>query len=78
MLFRGVDMDAVVFISLAIFYTWKIAFSNESEPETSISDGEVAEAVTDNSNRVAKLNDTFYEDENAFSAMINALGFPRR
>lgn len=72
-------MDAVVFISIALFYVWKVISTDEQDIRQQTEESaDVQEVVTDNSTRVAKLNDTYYKDENAFSAMINALGFPKR
>lgn len=64
-------MDAVIFISIAlVMFTMQVL-----HPKASAEDSEeyIAEDVT----REAKLNETFYEDEDAFSEIIHALGFPR-
>ena len=67
-------MDAVIFISVALFLTLKIMYGKEAEtPTQKAIDKMVVEDVT----RTAKLNESFYEDPNAFSEIINALGYPK-
>lgn len=64
-------MDAVLYIVFALgLYMY---YSNRKV----ITSKKTAEEVEDIT-RVAKLNDTFYEDPNAFMKIANALGFPRR
>lgn len=64
-------MDAVLYIVFALgLYMY---YSNR-KVTTSKKTAEEVEDIT----RVAKLNDTFYEDPNAFMKIANALGFPRR
>lgn len=63
-------MDAVLFIGFALFLTISMVFFDKGDPE----------AITvkpEDTTREAKLNDAFYEDPNAFSLIINALGFPK-
>lgn len=67
-------MDAVIFLSLALFLTIKTL--NSTEPETK-TQREIDAMTVEDITRVAKLNDSFYEDPNAFSEIINALGFPK-
>lgn len=67
-------MDAVIFLSLALFLTIKTL--NSTEPETK-TQREIDSMTVEDTTRVAKLNDSFYEDPNAFSEIINALGFPK-
>lgn len=64
-------MDAVLFISLALFLTISVIYGKE--PVESKNTEVEPEDVT----REAKLNEFFYEDQNAFSEIINALGFPK-
>lgn len=63
-------MDAVLFITFVICL---ILFKYNKVEEESAIDSVVVEDTT----REAKLNETYYKDENAFSEIINALGFPR-
>lgn len=63
-------MDAVVFIILALILVLK------PEPHHTTVEGQV-EANVEDVTREAKLNPSFYNDENAFSEMINELGFPK-
>ena len=65
-------MDALIFISIALFIVLKHLKSIETEASTVVKDIDVEDTT-----RTAKLNETFYQDENAFSEMINALGFPK-
>lgn len=63
-------MDAVLFIGFALFLTISMVFFDKGD----------SEAITikpEDTTREAKLNDTFYDDPNAFSLIINALGFPK-
>ena len=53
-----------------------IAFKTHTKQEP-VSEIKPIESIVDNSKRVAKINDTLYRDENAFSELINALGFPK-
>ncbi len=63
-------MDAVLFIALALFLTIYLVFFDKGDSEDKT-------VVKEDTAREAKLNDAFYEDLNAFSAIINALGFPK-
>ena len=63
-------MDAVLFIGLALFLTNSMVFFDKGDPEA-------ATVVSEDTTREAKLNDSFYDDPNAFSLIINALGFPK-
>lgn len=65
-------MDALIFISIALFLVLKHLNTPDEAKDVVVKETEI-EDVT----RTAKLNDFFYEDENAFSEMINALGFPK-
>ena len=65
-------MDALIFISIALFIVLKHLNSIETAADTVVKDIDVEDTT-----RTAKLNETFYQDENAFSEMINALGFPK-
>lgn len=63
-------MDAILFISLALGTTVYLLYSKGDDA------GNVAVEVEDVT-REAKLNDAYYDDPNAFSLIINALGFPK-
>lgn len=64
-------MDAVIFITVAL-----VLFAMQVlKPQTS-GKGDT-EYVVEDVTREAKLNDTFYEDVDAFSEIIHALGFPK-
>ena len=64
-------MDALLFMILALVLVIR-------EVNTQVSDDiEVFEESQCDSERVAKLNETFYEDPDAFSEIIHALGFPK-
>lgn len=63
-------MDAVLFIGLALGTAiYLLFFDKGSAEEVSV--------VKEDIEREAKLNDSFYDDPNAFSLIINALGFPK-
>lgn len=64
-------MDAFLFLILAVV----VAFMEMQKPE--VKKTVVNETAVEDTNRVAKLNDSFYEEPNAFSEIINALGFPK-
>lgn len=63
-------MDAVLFIGFALFLTISMVFYDKGDTES-------LTVKPEDMTREAKLNDTFYEDPNAFSLIINALGFPK-
>lgn len=63
-------MDAVVIIGIALAFTVKGMFF--SKPEVSSAD-----IIPEDTTRTTKLNDTLYDDPNAFSRIINMLGFPK-
>lgn len=63
-------MDAVIFISICLYIVVK-QMNTVDEVSTDFENMEV-EDVT----RVAKLNDSFYEDDNAFMDIAHVLGFP--
>lgn len=67
-------MDAIIFISIALVFT--IIALNTPEDKVS-SDPTLNTVVSEDTSRVAKLNDSYYEDLNAFSEIANALGFPK-
>ena len=68
-------MDAFLFMILALVLVIKEVLKPSSdESSTELSE---AESIT-NTERVAKLNDMYYEDPDAFSEIIHALGFPKR
>jgi len=67
-------MDAVIFMILALVLT----IIEINKPDSA---AEAAKEMTDfkanDKNRVAKLNENFYHDNDAFSEIIHALGFPK-
>ena len=64
-------MDALLFMILALVLVIR-------EVNTQVSDDiEVFEEAQCDRERIAKLNETFYEDPDAFSEIIHALGFPK-
>ncbi len=65
-------MDALLFMILALVMAIKVSNETEEVPVDII-----AETVDQDIERVAKLNESFYEDPNAFCEIINALGFPK-
>lgn len=65
-------MDAVIFMLLALVLTIKY-----SRPDAVSKLDETIMSESDPSGRVAKLNELFYEDDDAFSEIIHALGFPK-
>ena len=64
-------MDALLFMILTIV----IVVKSLNKPDD-IKTTELLEN-TNTVERVAKLNDSFYEDSAAFSEIIHALGFPK-
>lgn len=75
-------MDALIFMCIALVLTIKtLYFSDENNDRASeiLASQECAELNTAlQEDRVAKVNDSYYEDLNAFSEIINALGFPKK
>lgn len=64
-------MDAVLFTGVAVVLV--VMQMYKPDDASSSSKDIVVEDVT----RVAKLNDSFYEDPDAFSEIAHALGFPK-
>ena len=64
-------MDAVLFTGIAVVLV--VMQMYKPDEASSSSKDIVVEDVT----RVAKLNDSFYEDPDAFSEIAHALGFPK-
>ena len=64
-------MDAVLFTGIAVVLV--VMQMYKPDDASSNSKDIVVEDVT----RVAKLNDSFYEDPDAFSEIAHALGFPK-
>ena len=62
-------MDAIIFITLALFYTIVQLNSKEEPKESNIE--------SEDTTREAKLNPDMFEDTNAFMEVANALGFPK-
>lgn len=65
-------MDGLLFIIMAIAFV--ILDSKSAVDDSSV---DVEDAVYETGTRVTKLNEEFYDDPQAFSAIINALGFPK-
>ena len=66
-------MDAVVFLLLSVVIAWRVMEGGDVE----VGKSKVVVEPEDTINRTAKLNDTFYEDPNAFMEIASALGFSR-
>lgn len=64
-------MDAFILIVLTLVLVVKTLNSKEEQTVT------LAENSVTTQERTAKLNDTYYEDLDAFSEIIHALGFPK-
>lgn len=64
-------MDAILFMILALVLVLK-----DYRQEVPVTYETIAED-TESGERITKLNDMFYEDDDAFSEIIHALGFPR-
>lgn len=63
-------MDAVIFICICLFFVVK-------ELQTADTNETVIENIQkEDTARVAKLNESFYEDTDAFMDIAHALGFP--
>lgn len=63
-------MDGIVFIIIALVFVFK-------DMNTPAVDLDVEQVVEDTT-RVAKVNETYYDDPHAFSIIINNLGFPKQ
>ena len=64
-------MDAVLFTGIAVVL---VVMQMYKPDDTSSSSKDI---VVEDVTRVAKLNDSFYEDPDAFSEIAHALGFPK-
>ena len=60
-----------MFIIIALVFVFRDVKNEEFDAV------EEVEVVQDNANRVAKVNETYYDDPNAFCTIINHLGFPK-
>ena len=69
-------MDAFIFMILSLV----IAIKTMNTVETTQSTVNAADCVelNEKTERVSRLNDSYYEDPQAFSRIINMLGFPKR
>lgn len=65
-------MDGLIFIIMAIAF---VILDSKTAVDDSSTVSE--EPVYEQSTRVTKLNEEFYDDSQAFSTIINALGFPK-
>lgn len=63
-------MDAVIFIAIALVIALRAV-------QNSGTSGDVIEVEAEDTTRVAKLNDNFYDDPDAFMDIAHALGFPK-
>lgn len=63
-------MDAILFIGIAVFMT----IMSLSKPDVK---QDIADIVKEDVTREAKLNDAYYEDQEAFMEIAHALGFPK-
>lgn len=63
-------MDGLLFIIIAIVFV--VLDNRTTESDESV----VVEEVYDTT-RTTKLNEDFYDNPNAFSKIINALGYPK-
>lgn len=63
-------MDAVLFITLAVV----LVFMQYNKPEET---DEFDKIKSEDITREARLNESYYEDPNAFCEIANALGFPK-
>lgn len=71
-------MDGVLILTLSLIAV--LRYMNSNDPETVeklIAKTECLELQEVNEPRETKLNDTFYEDTDAFSRIIHMLGFPK-
>lgn len=64
-------MDGLVFIIIALVFVF-LDIKNGTIDST-----EKEQLVLEDETRVAKVNELYYDDPNAFSLIINALGFPK-
>ena len=63
-------MDFVIFFTVALFTVTMAVKNGEDTPDKNTQINDVSEDMS----RKAKLNETFYHDEQAFCEIINALG----
>ena len=64
-------MDAVLFTGIAVVLVVMQMYKPDDASTSS------KDIVVEDVTRVAKLNDSFYEDPDAFSEIAHALGFPK-
>lgn len=65
-------MDAVIFGIFAVVMT-VLALNGPDEKQSTAKD-----IIAEDTTRTTKLNDSFYEDPNAFTEICSALGFPKK
>lgn len=63
-------MDAVIFIIVALIWTVKMSDTKSNDEIKTVKD-----YAPEDTTRVAKINDSFYEDPDAFMEIAHALGF---
>ena len=67
-------MDAVIFISITLF----LVIAQLNAPATTVaSETDAADFQPEDTTRTAKINDSYYEDPDAFMEIAHALGFPK-
>ncbi|MCM1219026.1 MAG: hypothetical protein NC548_31475 [Lachnospiraceae bacterium] len=64
-------MDAVIFICICLFFVIKQLNGVETN-ETAVNNIEVEDTT-----RIAKINDSYFEDDYAFMDIASQLGFPK-
>lgn len=64
-------MDAIIFIMIALVLVIRADRVPESEAAKTV------EYVAEDTQRTTMLNETFYEDKEAFYEIAHALGFPK-
>lgn len=63
-------MDAIVFIFVALLWTLRL-----EKPQSNSEIKTVKDYAPEDTTRVTKLNEDFYEDPDAFMEIAHALGF---
>lgn len=66
-------MDAVIFGIIAIVLTILSMYKGDTESPA----GATTSVKPEDTTRTTKLNDSYYEDDNAFTEISSALGFPK-
>lgn len=66
-------MDGLVFIIIALVFV----FQDMKKGEVDLPNNQVETIEQEDITRVAKVNESYYDDPNAFSIIINNLGYPK-